>query len=89
MKYPATLVTAGINDPRVIAWEPGKFTAKLLASNASDNPILFRVDYDSGHGSDVKSKSFEEFANIFSFAFWQTGYEDYQAIKNDKDKLAK
>ncbi len=89
VKYPATLVTAGINDPRVIAWEPGKFMAKLQASNASDNPILFRVDYDSGHGSDSKTKSFEEFADIFSFAFWQTGHPDYQAIKNKNEKLAK
>ena len=24
-KYPATLVTAGMNDPRVIAWRPAKF----------------------------------------------------------------
>ncbi len=89
VKYPATLVTAGINDPRVIAWEPGKFMAKLQASNASDNPILFRVDYDSGHGSDSKTKSFEEFADIFSFAFWQTGHPNYQAIKNKNEKLAK
>ncbi len=77
-KYPATLVTAGMNDPRVIAWQPGKFAARLQAVNASDNPILFRVDYESGHGSDSKSKTFKEFADIFSFAFWQTGHPDYQ-----------
>jgi len=88
VKYPATLVTAGMNDPRVVAWQPGKYTARLQAVNASDNPILFRVDYESGHGSNSKTKSFEEFVDIFSFAFWQTGHPDYQAIKT-VHKLAK
>lgn len=90
VKYPATLVTAGMNDPRVVAWQPGKYTARLQAVNASENPILFRVDYDAGHGiGDSKTKTFEEFADIFSFAFWQTGHPDYQAIKTDDIKLQK
>ena len=89
VEYPATMVTAGINDPRVIAWQPGKFAARLQAANASDNPILFRVDYESGHGSDSKTKTFEEFADIFSFAFWQTGHPSYQSIKTKDGQLAK
>ncbi len=76
--YPATLSTAGMNDPRVIAWQPGKFAAKLQASNASDNPQLFLVDYKSGHGiGNTKSKSWENWADYFSFAFWQTGHPDF------------
>jgi len=89
VKYPATMVTAGINDPRVIAWQPGKFAARLQAANGSENPILFRVDYESGHGSDSKSKTFEEFADIFGFAFWQTGHPSYQSIRTDEAPLAK
>ena len=81
VKYPATMITAGINDPRVVAWEPGKFAARLQAANGSDKPILFRVDYESGHGSDAKTKSFQEFADIMSFSFWQMGHPDYQSIK--------
>lgn len=88
VEYPSTLVTAGINDPRVIAWQPGKFAARLQAVNGSDNPILFRVDYESGHGSDAKTKTFEEFGDIFSFSFWQTGHADYQAIKQTDKKVA-
>ena len=83
--YPSTMITAGINDPRVIAWQPGKFAARLQAANSSNNPVLFRVDYESGHGSDSKSKAFQEFGDIFSFAFWQTGHPSYQSIrKGDK-----
>jgi len=77
-EYPATLITTGMNDPRVIAWQPGKFAAKLQAENGSDKPIIFLVDYESGHGiNDTKSKVFEQMANIFSFAFWQTDHPKY------------
>jgi prolyl oligopeptidase len=79
VKYPATLITAGMNDPRVIAWEPAKFAARLQAANASDKPILFWTDYAAGHGmGNTKTKSFESLADVLSFAFWQTGHPDYQ-----------
>ena len=72
-KYPATLVTAGMNDPRVIAWQPAKFAARLQAANTSENPILFLADYESGHGiGDTKTKQIESMADILSFALWQT-----------------
>ena len=77
--YPATLITAGMNDPRVVAWQPAKFAARLEAANASDKPILFWVDYQAGHGiGNTKSKSFESLADVFGFAFWQTGQKGYQ-----------
>jgi prolyl oligopeptidase len=79
VKYPATLITAGMNDPRVIAWQPGKFAARIQAANASENPMLFLVDYESGHGmGDMKTKSFEKLADAFSFAFMFTGHPDFQ-----------
>ncbi len=79
VNYPATLTTAGLNDPRVIAWQPGKFAAKLQACNASDNPQLFLVDYKAGHGiGNTKSKNWENWADYFSFALWQTGHPDFK-----------
>lgn len=79
VKYPSTLITAGMNDPRVIAWQPAKFAARLQAANASDKPILFWTDYEAGHGiGDSKTKSFEDLADGLSFAFWQTGHPDYK-----------
>jgi prolyl oligopeptidase len=78
-EYPATLVTAGMNDPRVTAWSPGKFAARLQAVDASDNPQLFLVDYKAGHGiGNTKSKNWENLADYFSFAFWQTGHSDFR-----------
>jgi len=79
VEYPATLVTAGMNDPRVIAWQPAKFAARLQAANASDKPILFWADYDAGHGmGNTKSKQFESLSDALSFALWQTGSPGFQ-----------
>lgn len=76
--YPATLITAGFNDPRVIVWQPAKFAARMQAANGSSEPILFDVDYSSGHGvGDTKSKKFEDIADLLSFALWQTGHDEF------------
>jgi prolyl oligopeptidase len=79
VEYPATLITAGMNDPRVIAWEPAKFAARLTAVSGSANPVLFLTDFEAGHGlGDSKTKQFESLADIFSFALWQTGNEKFE-----------
>ena len=76
--YPATLITTGINDPRVTAWQPAKFAAKLQASQSADKPILFLVDYEAGHGiGDSVDKQYESYANVYSFIFWQTNHPGY------------
>jgi len=38
--YPAALVTTGMNDPRVSAWQPAKFAARLQEASSSGNPVL-------------------------------------------------
>ncbi len=79
VKYPAIYLTAGMNDPRLVAWQPAKFAARILNANASDKPMLFSVDFDGGHGFDVsQNKKNEELADIFSFMLWQTGHPDFQ-----------
>ncbi|MDV2447719.1 prolyl oligopeptidase [Elizabethkingia anophelis] len=85
VKYPATFITAGINDPRVMAWEPVKFAAKLLANNTSKNPILLQVDYEGGHGNNTTAyHGHSNLSDIFAFAFWQLGHPDYQPKGNSK-----
>ena len=82
VEYPATYITAGMNDPRVIAWQPGKFAARLTACNASDEPVLFYTDFEAGHGiGDSKTKSFESLTDQFSFALWQTGHPEFQVTE--------
>lgn len=50
-EYPAMLVTAGLNDPRVAYWEPMKFVAKLREMKTDKNELLFKTDLTSGHFS--------------------------------------
>lgn len=77
--YPAALVQAGMNDPRVIAWQPAKFAARLQAASTSGKPVLLAVDYRGGHGfGSTKSGWMGQLADSFSFALWQTGHQDYQ-----------
>jgi prolyl oligopeptidase len=48
--YPAVLLEAGYNDPRVPPWQLAKMTARLQATTNSPRPVLLRVDFDAGHG---------------------------------------
>ena len=76
--YPATLITAGMNDPRVIAWEPAKFAASLQNANASGNPILFFTDFEAGHGmGDSATKIIEKSSDVISFAYAHTGHPKF------------
>lgn len=79
-KYPAMLITSGINDPRVSPWMPTKFAAKLLSSNKSENPIFLKIDYEGGHGGDIPvAQKYDNVADTFAFALWQLGHKDYQS----------
>lgn len=73
-KYPAVLLTHGINDPRVEPWESAKTTARLQAATGSGKPVLFRVDYHAGHGiGSTKKQRQQEQADVWSFFLWQFG----------------
>jgi oligopeptidase B len=66
--YPAMLVTAGLNDPRVTYWEPAKWVARLRAESGSRNLLLMKTNMGAGHGG--KSGRFErlrETAEEFAF----------------------
>ncbi|CAA7386941.1 prolyl oligopeptidase family serine peptidase [Chryseobacterium fistulae] len=83
VSYPATLITGGINDPRVSPWMPAKFAAKLMANDNSNNPILLKIDYEGGHGGDIPvTQKYNNLADIFAFALWQLGHPDYQLEKD-------
>jgi prolyl oligopeptidase len=78
IKYPAVICVGGMNDPRVIPWEPGKFAAALQSASVSGKPVLFDVNFDNGHFTEDKTVAFRNFANMFAFSLWQTGHPDFQ-----------
>ncbi|KAM3693629.1 hypothetical protein ACJW31_08G182200 [Castanea mollissima] len=66
--YPDILVTAGLNDPRVMYSEPAKFVAKLRDLKTDDNLLLFKCELGAGHFS--KSGRFEKLQeDAFTYAF--------------------
>ena len=78
VKYPAVLVTTGINDPRVDAWQAAKMAARLQAATVSGKPVLLRVDFDAGHGyGSTKKQRNEELADTLAFLLWQFGVKGY------------
>jgi prolyl oligopeptidase len=79
VKYPAILLTTGVNDPRVASWEPGKFTARLQAATASGKPVILRVETDAGHGiGSTRKQRDDETADTYAFILWQTGDPRFQ-----------
>ena len=77
--YPAILMTAGANDPRVDPWQGGKMAAKLQAATASGKPVLLRVNYDAGHGiTDTVPQQVSDWTDIFTFFLWSFGDPQFQ-----------
>lgn len=48
--YPTMLVRTSLNDSQVMYWEPAKYVAKLRAKKTDDNPLLFKINMEAGHG---------------------------------------
>ena len=75
-QYPATMVTTGDHDDRVVPAHSFKFAAELQAKQAGKNPVLIRIETDAGHGAGTPvSKTIEQTADIFGFTLYNMGYE--------------
>jgi prolyl oligopeptidase len=72
--YPATLVTTGDHDDRVVPAHSFKFAAELQAKDAGANPQLIRIETNAGHGAGTPvSKTIEQYADIYGFTLWNMG----------------
>ena len=66
--YPATLITTGDHDDRVVPWHSYKFAAQLQADQSCDNPILLRVETRAGHGAGTPTwMQIEGYADQWAF----------------------
>jgi len=75
-KYPATLVTTGDHDDRVVPAHSHKFTATLQAAQAGPAPILTRIETDAGHGAGKPTgKRISEATDIFGFLVKNLGFK--------------
>lgn len=72
-RYPALLVTAGLEDPRVGYWEPAKWVQKLRATDPGGH-VLLKVELDSGHaGPSGRYEAWRDEAFVVSFVLDAVG----------------
>ncbi len=77
VEYPALLVTAGLNDPRVQYWEPAKWVAKLRATKAGDEPLLLKTELGAGHaGPSGRYDAWRDEAFVLAFVLDQVGISE-------------
>lgn len=75
VNYPATLITTADHDDRVVPAHSFKYAAELQekAGKSSTNPLLIRVDVNSGHGASNTKKALETTADTYAFMFQNMG----------------
>jgi prolyl oligopeptidase len=68
-QYPATLITTGDHDDRVVPAHSFKFAAALQAAQGGPAPTLIRIETRAGHGAGKPTeKAIEEAADLLAFA---------------------
>ena len=74
--YPATLITTGDHDDRVVPAHSFKFAAELQDKHQGDSPVLIRIETNAGNGAGTPvSKRIEQYADILGFTLFNMGYE--------------
>lgn len=77
VKYPATLVTTGDHDDRVVPAHSFKFAAELQDKQSGAAPTLIRIETNAGHGAGTPvSKIIDQYADIYGFTLFNMGFEN-------------
>ena len=92
VQYPATLVTTGDHDDRVVPAHSFKFAAELQDKQSGALPTLIRIETDAGHGAGTPvSKTIDQYADIFGFTLYNMGFESLPSprIRNENENNLK
>ena len=74
VQYPATMITTGDHDDRVVPAHSFKFAAELQAKQSGKNPVIIRIDVNAGHGAGKPiSMTIEEYADMIAFSLYNMG----------------
>ncbi|TRX33995.1 S9 family peptidase [Flavobacterium sp. ZT3R18] len=75
--YPATMVTTGDHDDRVVPAHSFKFAAELQEKQTESNPVLIRIDINAGHGAGKSvAATIQENVDIQAFALYNMGFTE-------------
>jgi prolyl oligopeptidase len=78
VKYPATLITTADHDDRVVPAHSFKYAATLQERASGENPVLIRIETQSGHGASSLRKQLETTADIYAFVLHNLGVSPTQ-----------
>ncbi len=74
--YPATMVTTGDHDDRVVPAHSFKFAANMQEKHTGENPVLIRIEVKAGHGAGKSTQQMiEEQTDKWSFMFYNIGLQ--------------
>lgn len=75
--YPATMVTTGDHDDRVVPAHSFKFAARLQEMHEGSDPVLIRIAVNAGHGAGKPTDMIiQEQADKWAFLMWNLGYKE-------------
>lgn len=76
-RYPATLITTGDHDDRVVPAHSFKFAAELQAKQSGENPVLIRIEVNAGHGAGKSvAATIQENVDIQAFTLYNMGIKE-------------
>lgn len=76
IQYPATMVTTGDHDDRVVPAHSFKFAAELQDKQTGNNPVLIRIDVKAGHGAGKSvAATIQENVDIQAFTLYNMGFK--------------
>ena len=76
VKYPATMVTTGDHDDRVVPAHSFKFAAELQEKQTGENPVLIRIDVKAGHGAGKSvAATIQENVDVQAFTLYNMGFK--------------
>ncbi len=82
VQYPATMVTTGDHDDRVVPAHSFKFAAELQEKQTGTNPTLIRIDINAGHGAGKSvAATIQENVDIQAFTLYNMGIMTIPASK--------
>ena len=77
VQYPATMVTTGDHDDRVVPAHSFKFAAELQEKQTGSNPTLIRIDINAGHGAGKSvAATIQENVDIQAFTLFNMGFKE-------------
>ncbi len=76
-RYPATMITTGDHDDRVVPAHSFKFAAELQAKQSGENPVLIRIEVNAGHGAGKSvAATIQENVDIQAFTLYNMGIKE-------------